>query len=302
MRQAEAVRLYERAMRGRGLSPETVAVNLRSVRRFLSTLERPVRRLRRRDVVVYLADLQRAEVAGATQARALMVVRMFCRALVEAQALPEDPTAGLFVDAGEALPGIVPTEAGVAKLLAAADLRPRSGASPAINLRDRALVELLYGLGLRSAEARAALVTDLNLADGSLAVRPAKRGPPRTLPLPRAALPHLARYLTEGRPILVRRGLDKGRLLVSKTGRPLRHCSDVGLIVAKLAARAGVRCHPHALRRGVATHLVEAGVNVRVVQVLLGHQSLEVTQRYVAVDRAGLRATVTLLELPGSAG
>ena len=67
-------------------------------------------------------------------------------------------------------------------------------------------------------------------------------------------------------------------------------------MVAKAAKRAGVRCHPHALRRALATHLVRAGVNVRAVQVLLGHASLEETQRYVAVDRAELHRTVALLE------
>jgi len=300
VRQAEALTIFVKFMRRRGHSPETVVVNRAAARRFLAAVGGSAPRLGRRDVERYLADLHRRGLAGSTRARVLGVVRSLCVALVEAGALPADPSAGLHVDAGEPSPRVVPTEAGVAELLSAADVRPRSGASPALALRDRVLVELLYGLGLRSSEARAALVTDLNLADGSLAVRPAKRGPPRTLPLPRAALPHLSRYLEEGRPLLVRHGVDEGRLLVSKTGRPLRHCSDVGTIVAKLAERAGVRCHPHALRRGLATHLVGAGVNVRAVQVLLGHESLEVTQRYVAVDRAGLRATVALLEGRGS--
>ncbi len=296
MRQARALAIFVQFMRRRGHSPETVAVNRRAARRLLASVDRPVRRLARLEVERHLADLQRRGLAASTRVRVLGVVRSFCAALVEAGALPTDPTAGLHVHEGEPSPRVVPSEAGVARLLAAADARSPSGASPALALRDRALVELLYGLGLRSSEARAALVTDLNLADGTLDVRPAKRGPPRTLPLPWAALPHLRRYLEEGRPVLVRAGRDEGRLLVSKTGRPLRHCSDVGDVVAKLAARAGVRCHPHALRRGLATHLVGAGVNVRAVQVLLGHQSLEVTQRYVAVDRAGLRVTVELLE------
>lgn len=138
-------------------------------------------------------------------------------------------------------------------------------------------------------------VDDLNLADGSLLVRAAKRGHARTLPLPRAALPHLQRYVEEARPLLVAGRVDTGHLIVSKTGRPLRHGSEVWEVVGKAARRAGVRCHPHALRRGVATHLAAAGLNLRAVQALLGHQGLEVTQRYVDVRRDELRLVVELL-------
>jgi len=295
VKQVEAVRLYERAMRGRGFSPETVAVNLRTVRRFLTRLEVPLRRLRRQHVVAALAAMQRAELAGATQARALGVLRAFSLVLVEAGVLAADPTEGLTVDASEPAPHVVPTVDAVARLLAASDVRPCSGASPALALRDRALLELLYGLGLRNSEARAARVDDLNLADGSLVVRAAKRGHARTLPLPRAALPHLRRYVEEARPLLVAGRVDTGHLIVSKTGRPLRHGSEVGEVVAKAARRAGVRCHPHALRRGVATHLVIAGANIRAVQILLGHQSLGVTQRYVDVRRDDLASVVERL-------
>jgi site-specific recombinase XerD len=295
VRATQALQVYERAMRRRGLSPETVVVNLGAVRRFLAHVRRPPRRLRRQDVASYLADLQRAEVAPATQARVLAVLRRFAHALFEAGALARDPTERLVVDKGRPAQHAAPSVAAVARLLAAADQRPRSGASPALALRDRALLELLYGLGLRSSEARAALVVDLDLAEGSLLVRAAKRGHSRTLPLPRATLPHLRRYLEEGRPRLVR-GEDTGHLIVSKTGRPLRHARDVGLVVEKVARRVDLRLHPHALRRALATHLVLAGVNVRAVQVLLRHQSLAVTARYLAVDRAGLHRTVALLE------
>lgn len=290
----DALATYERAMRLRGHSPVTIEENVAAARRFLAHAGRPPRRLRRRDVEAYLARLQGAGAARTTIARVLGVLRAFFRSLV-AETFQQDPTRGLVVDPGEPGPRVVPSEAAVAKLLAAADVRPRSGVSPALALRDHALVELLYGLGLRSAEARAAMVGDLCLADGTLSVRPAKRGPPRALPLPPSALPHLVRYLDEGRPRLVKLGRDTGHLLVSKTGRPL-HRTEVGVVVRKLARRAGVRCHPHALRRALATHLVGAGVNVRAVQVLLGHQNLDVTQRYLAVDRVGLRRTVDLLE------
>lgn len=296
--QASALLIYQRAMQARGFSPETIAGNLADARRALAWVARPPRRLRRRHVLEYLAHLQRAGVSPATQVRRLLVLRKLAQALRSEGLLAQDPTQGLRVEKPVPGPRLFPSRAAVEALLRAAD-RPRRFARPAIQLRDRALLELLYGLGLRSREVRAAQVQDLDLVEGALHVRPAKRGPPRTLPLPRAALPHLRRYLEQGRPLLVRGRLDTGHLIVSKSGRPLTLTggrSVVNAVVAKLARRAGARCHPHALRRGLATHLVENGVSVRAVQVLLGHASLQATQRYLGVDRDALRRTVELLE------
>lgn len=293
---AAALAVYERAMRLRGRSPATVATNLYTARRFLATVRLPVLRLRRADVARYLAALRTAGIAGTTQARVLTTLRAFFAALVEAELIARSPTDGLVVAPSEPRSPLVLTEAAVAKLLAATEVRPRSGVSPALLLRDRALLELLYGLGLRSSEARAALVTDLNVADGTLIVRAAKRGQWRTLPLPPAALAQLRRYLEEARPKLVRRGQDQEHLIVSKAGTPLRTRTDVHRIVAKLARRADVVCHPHALRRALATHLVASNVNVRAVQILLGHSDLGVTERYVAIDRAKLRDAVGVLD------
>lgn len=109
--------------------------------------------------------------------------------------------------------------------------------------------------------------------------------------------PHLEAYLREGRPALVRPGVDhRGGLFLSQYGRPLVDNSIVTTLVERAAQNAGVRAHPHALRRSVATHLVREGVPVPCVQELLGHVKLATTACYVAVDRDDLRRAVEVLD------
>jgi site-specific recombinase XerD len=168
--------------------------------------------------------------------------------------------------------------------------------SKALALRDRALLELLYGAGLRARETREARVLDLRLQEGLLLVRRAKRGEPASLPLPRRSLEALGRYLEEGRPRLVKRdGRDQGVLLVTKQGTPLSR-SLVDRTVRLIARRVGMRSTPHAFRRSVATQLLSSGVSVTAIQELLGHRKLETTARYLAVSREELRRAVERLE------
>ncbi len=165
----------------------------------------------------------------------------------------------------------------------------------ALALRNRAVVELLYGLGIRAAEVHAAQVVDLDLTRGSMLVCRAKRGELRHLPIPAAAIPHLDRYLKEDRPHLARSGRDQGRPIVTEGGTPLIP-NEVLRVVTKIAARADLRAHPHAFRRSVASHLVEQGASLVAVQKLLGHVSLDTTQRDVFVERAALHEAVSALE------
>lgn len=165
-------------------------------------------------------------------------------------------------------------------------------------LRDRALVELAYGLGIRASELCSALLVDLDQQDGVLLVRRAKRGQPKALPLPPAALPHLRAYLREARPALVRHGpggRDRGHLLLTAIGTPLTP-KCVRDIVRRLAARAGLRAHPHAFRRAFATHLARNGASLLAVQEALGHVRLDTTAIYVDVERDDLRRAIAILE------
>jgi site-specific recombinase XerD len=151
-------------------------------------------------------------------------------------------------------------------------------------LRDRALLEVLYGAGLRVSEVAALDRDDVDLWEGLVTVRGGKGGKDRRVPLGPPAVDAIRRHLDAcpfpGRHLFPNR--DGGRL----TDRSIRRITDrAGLE----AGEAGV--HPHALRHSFATHMLEAGADLRAIQELLGHASLSTTQRYTHVSTDALRAT-----------
>lgn len=299
---AQAIAIFDDTRRRLNYADTTRELERRVLGALLPRLGAPLTRVRREHVVRLLAARAR-EVVASTVARELGTLRACFGVLVDLGHLARDPTVDLVVARGHPRPPLLVAQGDVARLLAvAADARGRAPRrSPAVRqalaLRDRACLELLYGLGLRAAEVHAARTVDLILAPGqdALLVRRAKRGEPRQLPLPPSAAAYLARYLREGRPHLVRATRDEGRLLLTVRGTPVRP-EEVQRIVSKLARRAQVRAHPHALRRALASHLVLAGASLVAVQELLGHVNLTTTQRYVVVERHELRRAVDVLE------
>lgn len=287
-------------------SPATIALEQSSLARLLPRFGKALARIRRPDVEALLAA-RAGEVRPASVARELTALRALFRLLAEAGLVPGDPTDGLSVAVPRSAP-VALSEAAVQRLIAEASrpvwwARRSATVADALALRNRAVLELLYGLGLRASEVCQARVVDLQLADASLLVRRAKRGKPARLPLPQAAVPHLRAYLTSARSVLVCRG-DRcdGRLLATETGRRLT-VGQLQRILNRIAERAGVvGVHPHALRRALATHLVKRGAPVTAVQYLLGHKSVGTTQRYLGLCLDDLRAAVETLDLEGTDG
>ena len=157
-------------------------------------------------------------------------------------------------------------------------------------LRDRALLELLYAAGLRASELAGIGERDIHPTLGVVNVM-GKGNRQRLVPLGKPALAAVADYAARLRPLLAQRGQgrDDGRLLLSRTGRPLERIA-VWQIVRRQADAAGLsRVHPHMLRHSFATHLVSGGANLRVVQELLGHVDIKTTQTYTHVDARRLR-------------
>jgi len=150
-------------------------------------------------------------------------------------------------------------------------------------LRDRALVELLYGAGLRVSEATGLERTGVDL--GARIVRVVgKGGKERIVPLGRPAAEAIRRYLALGRPHLDRR--YRPELFLNARGGPLTRAGAF-LVLRRLADRAGLdptRVHPHLLRHSFATHLLEGGADLRSVQEMLGHADLGTTERYTHVS------------------
>lgn len=271
-------------MSERGLGRHTLAAYGHDLARFLDTLA-----ARRRgpiepdDIRAYLRSLGERGLSARSQARALSAVRGFCRFLVAEGVQPDDPCAEIGVPRrSAALPRALSTTA-AAELVTVTPERARRP------LRDRALLELLYGSGLRVSEAVALRGDQLNLEAGFVTVT-GKGNKQRVVPLGRATRSALGAYLTQERP-----SLTGGRACPLVFVRPGGHGlsrQSVWKLVRKRALAAGIesRASPHTLRHSFATHLVDGGADLRVVQTLLGHADVTTTQVYTHVAPTRLRA------------
>jgi site-specific recombinase XerD len=226
-----------------------------------------------RTLVDYAAHLGAARpgrrpsrLAPATIGRKLVAVRGFLRHALGPARVPD---ASLAPRRPRRLPD-APDAAEVDRVLAALD-----GDEP-MQLRNRALVELVYSAGLRSAEAVALDLGDVDFEQEHVHVRLGKGAKDRVVPLGEEAAYRLARYLRDGRPQLAR-GAENA-LFLSTRGRRL----DTSFLRRLVP-------HPHRLRHAFATHLLEGGADLRTIQELLGHSSLSTTQMYSHVDARRLR-------------
>jgi len=232
----------------------------------------PLERVDTRVLSDYVADLGRARRQGgklspAAISRRLTAVRSLLRFSLGAGAVPEVPLAPRRRRHLPDAPKLDEVEAILDEL---------GEADGALALRNRALFELVYSAGLRSAEAVGLDVADVDFEQEHVHVRLGKGAKERIVPLGLEARRVLERYLDEARPQLVRR--PEPALFVSARGRRL----DTSTL------RRLVR-HPHRLRHAFATHLLEGGADLRVIQELLGHASLSTTQVYSHVDARHLR-------------
>jgi integrase/recombinase XerD len=155
-------------------------------------------------------------------------------------------------------------------------------------MRDRAILETLYGTGIRISELVGLDVDDVDLDEGSVRVL-GKGGKERVVPLGRFAAAALSAYLTRARPVLATAGSRAALILNQRGGRLTRQ--GAANILRDAAAKAGLskRVTPHTLRHSFATHLLEGGADIRVVQELLGHATLSTTQIYTLVTGERLR-------------
>jgi integrase/recombinase XerD len=160
-------------------------------------------------------------------------------------------------------------------------------------LRDKALLEFLYGTGARISEAVGAALDDLSLGEGTVLLR-GKGGKTRLVPVGRYARAALDAYLVRGRPALAAAGRTRHAVFLNARGGPLSRQS-AWTILRRAATRAGLPVDgphgvsPHTLRHSYATHLLDGGADVRVVQELLGHASVTTTQVYTLVTVDKLR-------------
>ncbi len=159
--------------------------------------------------------------------------------------------------------------------------------STAVGLRDRTLMELIYGTGLRISEAMSLRVGEVDLELAAFRVT-GKRGKTRIVPVPEHTLPWVKRYLEEGRPKLVRKPVSA--MFLGARGAALSRQSGY-LILDTHRRKSGIKStvSPHTLRHTYAVHLVKGGADLRVVQELLGHASISTTQIYTQLDMETIR-------------
>jgi integrase/recombinase XerD len=288
-----------RATLERGLARLSVEAYARDLARFAAFAsgagaQRPAD-LRREHVTGFLAQLEAAGLGARSRARALVAVRRFAAHALRRGRLTRDPSEGVETPRlPRALPRTLRPDETTALIEAADPERP-------LGLRDRAMLEVLYGGGLRVSELVGLPLGAVDRRAGVLRIR-GKGGRERLTPLGEPARAALEAWLEEGRPRLAARASrPSDAVFLSRRGAPMTRQNFFGRLRA-LALRAGVpreRVSPHVLRHAFATDLLEGGADLRAVQTLLGHADLSTTQIYTHVSRSRLRETVERLHPRG---
>lgn len=267
----------------RGLSDHTLAAyrnDLAGLAGWLLARGRTLLEARRQDLLDYLSARVMDGARPRTTARLLSSLRRYYRHQVREGRLQEDPSVRIDSPRiGRPLPDTL-SEQDVVVLLQAPDI------TDALGLRDRAMLELLYACGLRVSELVGLTADQVDLSQGVVRLC-GKGGKERLVPLGEEAVEWLQRYLTEARGLLAG---SARHLFVSRRGQGMTR-QTFWHRLRRHAIKAGINKHlsPHTLRHAFATHLLNHGADLRVVQMLLGHSDLSTTQIYTHVARERLK-------------
>ncbi|NDC40337.1 MAG: site-specific tyrosine recombinase XerD [Chitinophagia bacterium] len=259
------IRMLERHLPETGVAPE--AVTTPQLRHFIEVI----------------AEM---ELSAATQARVLSGIKSFYRYLLLEEVITTDPTE--LIEApkqSRTLPDVL-SVAEIDQMFAAIDHSTPDGA------RNRAMLETMYSCGLRVSEVTGLLLSQLYLDIGFIKVT-GKGNKERLIPIGAAAIQQVQLYLEHIRTQVHIQSGKEDYLFLSKRGAPLSRVM-VFYVIRDLALKAGISkaVHPHTLRHSFATHLVEAGADIRAVQEMLGHKSITTTEIYTHLDRSYLRNTL----------
>ncbi len=271
----------------RRMPPNTVesyARDLALLAEFAETRGKEVQRLERQDLETFVRQLISSGLAPRSVARTVACVRGFYRFRATEERQESSPADDLRPPrAWPALPKFLSLDE-VDRLLAQPD------PSTARGLRDKTLIEVLYATGLRVSELVALRAGDLNLDEGYLTCI-GKGDKERMVPLGHEAADCVRRYIREGRPALIRKKSSPWLFVNARDGGPL---SRVGFwkVLKQYGVKASITrdLSPHVLRHSFATHLLERGADLRMIQMMLGHADLSTTQIYTHVLEARLRA------------
>ncbi len=286
----------------RGLAPKTIEAYASDLARFASWLEGAgvdsPGSLLREHVTGFSAALEMQGLSARSRTRTLVATRRWIRFLLATGKLTADPMEGVATPRfGQSLPKVLRPDETAALIAAAAPDTP-------LGLRDRAMLEVLYGAGLRVTELVGLPLGALDARSGVLRVF-GKGRRERLVPLGEPALAAVEAYLEGGRPALLRAERERtDAMFLSRRGGPMTRQNFFARL-RKLAGIAGIpgdRVSPHVLRHAFATDLLEGGADLRSVQAMLGHADLATTQIYTHVSRARLRDVVERRHPRGGGG
>lgn len=269
----------------RALSTNTLAAYRRDLKKYVTHLEnRGVNQLEKiteEDVESLPESLE--TMAPASVARCVVAVRTFHKFLYDEGILEKNPATFAHPPS---TPQRLPKALSIEEIQALLDAK---SADDPISLRDRALLEILYGTGARISEAVNLTADDIDTESGFIRYF-GKGRKERIVPLGSYAVTALEAYIVRARPVLAAKGSGTSVLFLNKRGRPLSRQSAWGIIQeASEIAGLGKKVSPHSLRHSFATHLLQGGADVRIVQEMLGHSSVTTTQIYTRVTRDTMR-------------
>ncbi|MFA4981660.1 MAG: site-specific tyrosine recombinase XerD [Candidatus Omnitrophota bacterium] len=271
----------------RGLSKNTTAAYKADLVHFAARLEargiKDIDRVKRQDISDYLLYMKDKGISSNSISRALVAIKMFYKFMVQ-ERLAKDDVAGILESPKliKTLPNVL-NIAEVDRLISAPDIRDWMG------IRDKAALELMYAAGMRVSEMVEVRKEDLNLDVGIIKCR-GKGDKERLVPIGKKAQEAIARYLEKTRARLLKKREDN-HLFLSRLGRKISRQSFWKMI-KKYAKQARIKKEitPHTLRHSFATHLLEKGADLRVVQELLGHSDISTTQLYTHIDKERLKS------------
>jgi len=271
----------------RGLSKNTISSYRIDITSFMNDLDKKglsdIDRVKRQDITDHMLKLKDRGISGNSISRALVAIKMFYRFLIQERLAHED-VAGILESPKliRPLPNVL-NIVEVDKLLTAPDLRDWMG------IRDRAALELMYASGMRVSEMVELMMEGLNLDVGFIKCR-GKGDKERIVPIGKSAKEALERYLEKVRPQLLNKKDDK-HVFLSRLGKKISRQSFWKMIKTNARlARIKKEITPHTLRHSFATHLLERGADLRVVQEMLGHSDISTTQFYTHIDKNRLKS------------
>ncbi len=271
----------------KGAAEQTIAAYVHDVRQYLSHLQAlqilTPDAVRDEHVTAFLRSLAQLGISSRSLARYLSAIRHFHRFAIAYELVSHDPTELLETPSFEQTLPVVLSVEEVRRLLESIPTETPHG------IRDRAVLEVLYGCGLRVSELCTLRSSDIWFDHGLVRVV-GKGAKERIVPIGEIALAWIQRYLQDAYPVLRSPRYAPTALFLSNRGRALNRMA-VWLIVQNAARKAELSTHitPHTLRHCFATHLVEAGADLRAVQEMLGHADISTTQIYTHLDRLYLR-------------